>query len=887
MKLAKRLFSAVTAAAAVLSLCSGSLFSGVKPLTVEGAEVCPVGLEITADKTCFSLDEVKAGTASTKLYVDVTTQFTQYAEVTLVEFCLKPDIWGVVDPVNLILSDPNQLSTSLGNSPSVDTAFNSTSYTGSIWNTIIPNKLGYSVYNYTDKTMNNAILEYSDNYLPKATIMTDSTKGKLFTDSANSANHIAEFDVVIPTDAAEGIYTINFVNAQALVGILNETTNTMRMLPITELKPVTITIGADKTTPVVTTQVTEPAVTTKTSVSETYPTTMVTSHVTVTAIDSDGEVLYSVQIVTVPQILTTATTVATTTTPTETNDNLNYDCLTYRKIDNDSDGLYDYAEITGCDKRVTEAIIPDEIDGLPVIIAERAFIDCTNLKSVRLPEGGDYSIREWTFKGCSALEEIIVPKNVTMIENAAFCLCTNLKKITIMNTHCTIYDNAAVISNYSEYNSATGAYEQFFDGTIYGYDGSTAETYAAIYERDFVALDETPVVTTQVTTMPVVTSKVSVSETKATTTMISIWLPYFTTTSQPISGTKATTTKATTSTTVSTSVSAENTTANNENAYLSKSELEMIVGDKITIKVNDFYGNVTWMSSDDSIAVVNNGQIEAVSEGEAVIFAMLGKTNYLCCNVVVEANDNMVITTADISSDTTTTTTVNSQQGTDSVVLGDANEDGQLNVRDCAMIANRLATGNGNSLPDSADYNQDGKVNIRDAAAISSFLANGAENDEVLHAYKLMNMNAKQISNVLGDCSHSIFNGGGYCYQLTSTNYKGLHILFTDLSVSDSFDYNTVPTDIIMTQGNASDRLYCGMTMSECFELNGNQQLYINAHDSKLEANLIYDGYSFRIQFDSSYYDISNEDYNVISSERAEYYLNCNPKISEISIEKI
>ena len=54
---------------------------------------------------------------------------------------------------------------------------------------------------------------------------------------------------------------------------------------------------------------------------------------------------------------------------------------------------------------------------------------------------------------------------------------------------------------------------------------------------------------------------------------------------------------------------------------------------------------------------------------------------------------------------------------------GDANNDGKVNVRDCAYIANKLAAGKASSLPSEADYNSDGKINVRDAAAIARVLA--------------------------------------------------------------------------------------------------------------------------------------------------------------------
>ena len=56
--------------------------------------------------------------------------------------------------------------------------------------------------------------------------------------------------------------------------------------------------------------------------------------------------------------------------------------------------------------------------------------------------------------------------------------------------------------------------------------------------------------------------------------------------------------------------------------------------------------------------------------------------------------------------------------------IGDANEDGYVNVRDCAFIANKLASGKGDTLSNNADYNQDGKKNVRDAASLSNDLAN-------------------------------------------------------------------------------------------------------------------------------------------------------------------
>ena len=54
-------------------------------------------------------------------------------------------------------------------------------------------------------------------------------------------------------------------------------------------------------------------------------------------------------------------------------------------------------------------------------------------------------------------------------------------------------------------------------------------------------------------------------------------------------------------------------------------------------------------------------------------------------------------------------------------LLGDANNDGNVNVRDCAFIANAIAQKK--SLPDNADHSEDGNVNVRDAASLARLLA--------------------------------------------------------------------------------------------------------------------------------------------------------------------
>lgn len=99
-------------------------------------------------------------------------------------------------------------------------------------------------------------------------------------------------------------------------------------------------------------------------------------------------------------------------------------------------------------------------------------------------------------------------------------------------------------------------------------------------------------------------------------------------------------------------------------------------------------------------------------------------------NLIFEPLDDpqTTSTTTSTSEAITSTTTVTSVSTTDDISdyeKGDANEDGKVNVRDCAYIANMISKGQSNALPTSADYNDDGTCNVRDAAALARDIARG------------------------------------------------------------------------------------------------------------------------------------------------------------------
>lgn len=106
-------------------------------------------------------------------------------------------------------------------------------------------------------------------------------------------------------------------------------------------------------------------------------------------------------------------------------------------------------------------------------IGEYTFYGCSSLTAVTLPSSLT-SIRPYTFHGCSKLASITLPSNVASIGNQAFYGCSLLVSVSVFN-NATTYGSSVF----------TGAPTSL---TLYGFTGSTTDTYATNNSISFVPI---------------------------------------------------------------------------------------------------------------------------------------------------------------------------------------------------------------------------------------------------------------------------------------------------------------------------------------------------------------------------------------------------------------
>lgn len=135
-------------------------------------------------------------------------------------------------------------------------------------------------------------------------------------------------------------------------------------------------------------------------------------------------------------------------------------------------------------KNMEKYTIPDGV----VSIGGGAFGGSVVVPDMQFPDSMT-EIGVEAFSKCASIKTIVLYENVKNIAEYAFIYCSDLESVTIMNPYCKFSDVDAVIGNI--YDKKTG--KHIFNGTIYGYEGSTAQTYAEKYDINFVSMGEAPV----------------------------------------------------------------------------------------------------------------------------------------------------------------------------------------------------------------------------------------------------------------------------------------------------------------------------------------------------------------------------------------------------------
>ena len=122
----------------------------------------------------------------------------------------------------------------------------------------------------------------------------------------------------------------------------------------------------------------------------------------------------------------------------------------------------------------TDIVIEDTINGLPVT-----------------------GIAYQCFYGDEKISSIVLPATITMIEGSAFEKCSSLLSITIKNPDCNlvagVYYSISNETERVEWKEGKKRYLKYvpkFNGTIYGYEDSTAQAYADKYDFKFELLKD-------------------------------------------------------------------------------------------------------------------------------------------------------------------------------------------------------------------------------------------------------------------------------------------------------------------------------------------------------------------------------------------------------------
>lgn len=364
-----------------------------------------------------------------------------------------------------------------------------------------------------------------------------------------------------------------------------------------------------------------------------------------------------------------------------------------------------------------EIVIPEEIDGHTVVAVESGAFNSANITQIVLPETIKY-IGAKAFEECKYLDSINFPATLEMIGTAAFKDCAYLESIEINCPDLVIKSHAFSDSGLKQFSVSAKKLDEFSfaycsaEDVVIGDNTEGIEAYAfyccdslesvtlpenlkyianGAFSKTGLSRIDIPSETEILGKLPAATGGVDGTFTNPTDPL--------TDPSEPVIDSDKTICGVAGS-------CAENYANDNNIKFisndlirLSKEKLTIESGSEKDLRLINCDSQVQWDSSDENTVTVENGKVMGISAGSAVITASIGEQAFKCEVTVTEPLEKR------------------------ETLLGDANMDYQINVRDCAFIALKLAENDTEKLTIYADYNNDNKVNVRDAAAIANYLA--------------------------------------------------------------------------------------------------------------------------------------------------------------------
>ena len=120
-------------------------------------------------------------------------------------------------------------------------------------------------------------------------------------------------------------------------------------------------------------------------------------------------------------------------------------------------------------------------------IGDEAFSHCTSLEHINIPRSVTYiGIGAFAYSG---LTEVTLPESVKSMGLSAFLCCSKLTAVSVMASDFIFSKTDGQICNKAD-NMEEGDTVYIFNGTIRGYEGSTAQDYAKKYGYKFEAMKE-------------------------------------------------------------------------------------------------------------------------------------------------------------------------------------------------------------------------------------------------------------------------------------------------------------------------------------------------------------------------------------------------------------